>query len=72
MTSLTKEDYKKLKRLIRCIIGSIDKLFYLGASNLSVILNFIAAAYDVCDNIKSYTRDATTLGYSVFSLALLK
>ena len=67
VTLLTEEDYEKLKRLIRYIIGSIDELLDLRASDLSVVLNFIDATYGVHKDMRSHTGSASTLGYGVFS-----
>ena len=72
VSSPTEEDNEKLRRLIRYIVGSIDKLLYLGASNLSVLLNFIDVVYGVSNNMKSYTGEASTFRYGMFSFMLLK
>ena len=53
--------------MIRYIVGSIDELLYLRASNLSILLNFIGIVCKVHNDIKSHTGDASTFRYGVFS-----
>ena len=49
----TEEDRAKLRRSARYVKETIDELPYLGASDLSVIINFIDAVHGACDDHKS-------------------
>ena len=69
---LIKENDKKLKRLMRHIIGSIDKLLYLRVNDLPLWLIFIDTVYRVHNNMTRYTRGTSTFGQSVFSSILSK
>ena len=65
MNACTEEDYDKLKRLIRYIVGTIGVMAHIGATNLLVLMHFVDAAYAVHDDYRSQTGGATTMGYGV-------
>ena len=46
--------------------------FFLGATNLSIMIKFIDATYGVHDDFKSCTGAASTVGYGVLSSMCVK
>ena len=51
---------------------TIDELLCLGASDFSVMINFIDAAHGVHDDHKSCTGAASTMGYGALASACAK
>jgi len=49
------DDWKKLRRLIGFLKGTIDELRIIGATSLTEIMTFVDSAYDVHENTRSHT-----------------
>ena len=56
------EDWKKLRRVIGFLKGTIDELRIIGASSLIEILTFIDSAYTVHANMRSHTSGLSSFG----------
>ena len=41
LNCVTEQDCKKLRRVIRCILDSIDELLFLGAIDMDILMNLI-------------------------------
>ena len=67
MNFATEQDYEKLRRIVRWILGSIDELAFLGAIDNCIMLNFIDASYKVHQHFTSHTGAEYNLGWGVFS-----
>ena len=63
----TEQDYEKLHRIIRHILGSIDELIFLHAIDMDMLLDFIDTSYGAHQEFKSYTEVESALGWGVFS-----
>ena len=63
----TEEDYKKLRRMIRYIVGTIDEVCYVGADNLNTMITYIDASYAVYPDFKSHTGGVTSFGIGVIA-----
>ena len=50
----------------------MDKILYLGATDLSTMMSFIDAAYGVHDDFKNCTRAGLTMGHIIFSSTRIK
>ena len=68
----TEEDYNKLKRLIRYVVGTMDLIACIGAIDLLVLMYFFDAAYAMCNDFWSHTSNATVLEYDIVYSILLK
>ena len=66
MNFATEQDYEKLRRIVRWILGSIDELAFLGAIDMDTLLSFIDASHRAHQDFKSHTGAASTLGWGVF------
>ena len=66
------EDHAKLRRFIRYEKENIEELLCLGASDLSVMINFIDAACGARDDCKSCTGAASTMVYGVLASTCAK
>jgi hypothetical protein len=56
------DDWKKLKRLLQYLHGTIDLTLTLIAENLNVIKWWVDASYAVHDNMRSHTGAVMSLG----------
>ena len=56
------EDWKKLRRVIGFLKGTVDELRVIGATSLSEILTFIDSAYAVHANMRSHTGGLSSFG----------
>ena len=59
------DDWKKLRRVIAYVKGTIDDVRIIGADSLSKIYTWIDAAYGVTSDMKSQTGGAMSLGLGV-------
>ena len=59
------DDWKKLRRVIAYVKGTIDDVRIIGADSLSKIYAWIDAAYGVTADMKSQTGGAMSLGVGV-------
>ena len=55
-------DFKKLKRMLQYLYGSMDMVLKLSAISISIIKWWIDAAYGVHDNMRSHTGTNMSLG----------
>jgi hypothetical protein len=58
----TQQDFKKLRRLLEYISGSLDDHFTLGADDLGRLRTWIDASYAVHPDFKSHTGGAISFG----------
>ena len=66
------EDHDKLRRLTLHAKETIDELLCLGASDLSVMINFIDTAHGVHDDCNSCAGVASTMGHGVLTSTCTK
>ena len=62
MSKSTEEDWKKLKRVLAFLQGTIDDERIIGATSLTALFAWVDAAYGVHDDFKSHTGGAMSLG----------
>ena len=56
------DDWKKLRRLIGFLEGTIDELRIIGATSLTEIMTFVDSAYAVHENTRSHTGGLVSFG----------
>ena len=62
ITKATIDDYRKLKRLLEYLYGTIDLRMVLGADDLSTAFTWVDASYAVHDNMRSHTGGVISFG----------
>jgi hypothetical protein len=68
----TKQDWKKLKRLLQYLHESIDLNLTLRADKLSTMIMWVDASYAVHEDMKSHTGGATSFSQVAIMLKSLK
>jgi len=61
----TEQDWKKLRRLLCFLNGTIDDVRVLGADELDSLLTFVDAAYAVHPNMRGHTGGVMSMGTGV-------
>jgi hypothetical protein len=59
------DDWKKLKRCLQYLYGTIDLMLTISADNLTVIKWWVDASYAIHPNMKSHTGAALSLGRGI-------
>ena len=62
----TDADWRKLKRVLGFLYGTIDDELVLGAKNLHQLFTWVDAAYAVHDDFKSHTGGTMSMGIGTF------
>ena len=62
ITCPTEEDYKKLRRLLEYLLGTIDMGLTLGADDLGSLYTWVDALYAIHDDMRSHTGGVTSFG----------
>ena len=65
--SRTTDSHSKMRREITNVVGPMRKMLLLGSTVLSGMTNFAGTTCGPCDDCKSHTREASTLGHGVFT-----
>ena len=63
---VAEQDCEKLRRVIRCILDSIDELLFLGAIDIDILINLIDTPHRVHHDLKNHTGAANTFDWGVF------
>ena len=59
------DDWKKLKRVLQYLIGTIDLVLMLGANNITKMKLWVDVSYGIHSDFKSHTRGAMSWGWGV-------
>jgi hypothetical protein len=62
VTKSTKQDWKKLTRILQYLKGTLSDSLILGADELTTIQTWVDASYAVHGDMKSHTGGAISLG----------
>ena len=65
MSRSTKQDWKKLRRVLEYLNGSTDHTRFVGADDLQKMKTWVDAAYAVHADMRSHTGDAVSFGTGV-------
>ena len=60
------DDWKKLKRVLSFVKGTLDDVRIIGATNLQSIFMFVDASYAVYANMRGQTGGCLSMGHGVF------
>ena len=65
MSKSTSEDWKKLRRLLSFLKGTVNDKRIIGAISLENMYTWIDAAYGVYNDMRSQTGGAISLGWGI-------
>ena len=65
VTYSTEQDWLKLKRLVRYLYGTKERVLIIGANDVTTVNIYIDAAYAVHNNMRSHTGGCITFGRGI-------